>query len=306
MEVCVTLGQLTLTEARKLKEAGVTAYNHNIDTSPEHYAEIVTTHTFQDRVNTIKAVQQAGMDVCCGGIIGLGETIDDRLKMLEVLTNFDPAPESVPVLTELRVKRGQHVKQGEIIAVLSDEAREAQVAQAEALVDQRKAELDAKRTLIASGTLPKLDLVNLESQYKAARGRARLARAERDRGVVRAPWAGVITDVPAEVGGAAFSMAGKEIATMVALDPMLAVVEVSERKLAGIKVGETAEVRLVTGQTVPGRVRYVSKIGEPDHAHLSRRGRDAQCRRRDSGRHHRGSRASRSRRCRRPRCRARR
>ena len=97
MEVCVTLGQLTLTEARKLKEAGVTAYNHNIDTSPEHYAEIVTTHTFQDRVNTIKAVQQAGMDVCCGGIIGLGETIDDRLKMLEVLTNFDPAPESVPI-----------------------------------------------------------------------------------------------------------------------------------------------------------------------------------------------------------------
>ena len=66
MEVCVTLGQLSLTEARKLKDAGVTAYNHNIDTSPEHYAEIVTTHTFQDRVNTIKSVQQAGMDVCCG------------------------------------------------------------------------------------------------------------------------------------------------------------------------------------------------------------------------------------------------
>ncbi len=97
MEVCVTLGQLTITEARKLKEAGVTAYNHNIDTSPEHYAEIVTTHTFQDRVNTIQAVQKAGMDVCCGGIIGMGETIDDRLKMLEVLTNFDPQPESVPI-----------------------------------------------------------------------------------------------------------------------------------------------------------------------------------------------------------------
>ena len=97
MEVCVTLGQLTLTEARKLKEAGVTAYNHNIDTSPEFYPEIVTTHTFQDRVNTIAAVQQAGMDVCCGGIIGMGETELDRLKMLEVLTNFDPAPESVPI-----------------------------------------------------------------------------------------------------------------------------------------------------------------------------------------------------------------
>jgi biotin synthase len=97
MEVCVTLGQLSLPEARKLKEAGVTAYNHNIDTSPEFYPEIVTTHTFQDRVNTIKAVQEAGMDVCCGGIIGLGETVDDRLKMLEVLTNFSPAPESVPI-----------------------------------------------------------------------------------------------------------------------------------------------------------------------------------------------------------------
>ncbi len=97
MEVCVTLGQLSLPEARKLKEAGVTAYNHNIDTSPEHYAEVVTTHTFSDRINTIKAVQQAGMDVCCGGIIGMGETIEDRLKMLEVLTNFDPAPESVPI-----------------------------------------------------------------------------------------------------------------------------------------------------------------------------------------------------------------
>jgi biotin synthase len=97
MEVCVTLGQLSPGAARQLKEAGVTAYNHNIDTSPEFYREIVTTHTFQDRLNTIEAVQQAGMDVCCGGIIGLGESVEDRLKMLEVLTNFEPAPESVPI-----------------------------------------------------------------------------------------------------------------------------------------------------------------------------------------------------------------
>jgi multidrug efflux system membrane fusion protein len=163
------------------------------------------------------------------------------------------------VLTELRVKRGQHVEKDDIIAVLSDEAREAQVAQAEALVEQRKAELEAKRTLIASGALPKLDLVNLEAQHKAAQAGLATARAERDRGLVRAPWAGVITDTPAEVGGAAFSMAGKEIATLVALDPMLAVVEVSERRLAGIKVGENADVRLITGQTVKGRVRYVAK-----------------------------------------------
>ena len=97
MEVCVTLGQLSISEARKLKTAGVKAYNHNIDTSPEYYPSVVSTHTFEDRLNTIRAVQDAGMDVCCGGIIGMGETELDRLKMLQVLTTFDPAPESVPI-----------------------------------------------------------------------------------------------------------------------------------------------------------------------------------------------------------------
>jgi len=97
MEVCVTLGQLNDAEAKKLKEAGVTAYNHNIDTSPEFYPKIVSTHTFEDRLNTIGAVQRAGMQVCCGGILGMGETVDDRLRMLEVLANFDPPPESVPI-----------------------------------------------------------------------------------------------------------------------------------------------------------------------------------------------------------------
>jgi len=97
MEVCVTLGQLSDPEAQKLKEAGVTAYNHNIDTSPEHYSSIVSTHTFDDRLNTIGAVQRAGMSVCCGGIIGLGETEADRLRMLEVLCGFNPPPESVPI-----------------------------------------------------------------------------------------------------------------------------------------------------------------------------------------------------------------
>jgi biotin synthase len=97
MEVCVTLGQLSLPEARKLKEAGVTAYNHNIDTSEEYYPEIVSTHTYSDRLETIRAVQQANLAVCCGGIVGMGETELDRLKMLEVLTNFEPPPESVPI-----------------------------------------------------------------------------------------------------------------------------------------------------------------------------------------------------------------
>lgn len=97
MEVCVTLGQLGDVEARKLREAGVTAYNHNIDTSPEHYRNIVTTHTFEDRLNTIASVQRAGMAVCCGGILGMGESETDRLRMLQILCSLDPAPESVPI-----------------------------------------------------------------------------------------------------------------------------------------------------------------------------------------------------------------
>jgi biotin synthase len=97
MEVCVTLGEIGPNEARKLKAAGVTAYNHNIDTSPEFYRQIVSTHTFQDRLNTLAAVQESGMSVCSGGIIGMGETEDDRLRMLEILSQLDPQPQSVPI-----------------------------------------------------------------------------------------------------------------------------------------------------------------------------------------------------------------
>jgi biotin synthase len=97
MEVCVTLGHLTPEAARQLRAAGVTAYNHNLDTSPEFYPRIVTTHTYADRLDTIRSVQAAGMAVCCGGIVGMGETELDRLKFLEVLCGFDPAPESVPI-----------------------------------------------------------------------------------------------------------------------------------------------------------------------------------------------------------------
>ena len=105
MEVCTTLGELGETEAEKLKEAGVTAYNHNIDTSPEHYRNIVSTHTFQDRLNTLRHVQDAGMSVCSGGILGLGETTDDRLKTLEILSDFNPQPESVPINSLVPIPR---------------------------------------------------------------------------------------------------------------------------------------------------------------------------------------------------------
>ena len=163
------------------------------------------------------------------------------------------------VVTELRVKRGMLVKKGETIAVLSDEAREAQVVQAQALATQKRTELEAKRQLILNGTLPRLQLVDLEAHLKSAEAALAAAEAERDRGVVRAPWSGIVHDVAVEVGQAAFSFAGREIATLVALDPMLAVVEVAERKLAGIRLNDTAEVRLVTGETASGKIRFVAK-----------------------------------------------
>ena len=163
------------------------------------------------------------------------------------------------VLTELRMKRGTSVVKGDIVAVLSDEAREAQVRQAEAVLTQKRTELEAKRQLIASGTLPRLQLVDLEAQVKAAEAALAGAEAERERGVVRAPWSGVVQDVAVEVGQAAFSFAGRELATMVALDPMLAVVEVAERRLAGINLGDFAEVRLVTGERARGKVRFIAK-----------------------------------------------
>src|SRR5260221_8604690 len=97
MEVCVTLGQLTLAEAEKLKAAGVTAYNHNLDTSEDYYPNIVSTHTFQDRLDTIRAIQQAKIAVCCGGIIRMGESPPGRPNPLQVLTHFFPSPERRPI-----------------------------------------------------------------------------------------------------------------------------------------------------------------------------------------------------------------
>jgi membrane fusion protein, multidrug efflux system len=163
------------------------------------------------------------------------------------------------VVTELKIKRGMRVKEGEILAVLSDDARAAQVAQGKSLVFQRRTELESKRKLIDTGALPRLELVNMEAALKTAEAALAAAEAERDRGIVTAPWTGVINDVMVEVGDAAFSFQGRELAKIVSLDPMLAVVEVSERKLAGLKVGDPARVRLVTGEVVAGRIRHVAK-----------------------------------------------
>ena len=97
LEVCCTLGMLTYEQAEKLKAAGCFAYNHNIDTSSENYENIITTRTFDDRINTLNNVRKAKLSVCCGGIIGLGETDEDRVKMLHTLSTMERHPDSVPI-----------------------------------------------------------------------------------------------------------------------------------------------------------------------------------------------------------------
>jgi len=104
MEVCCTLGMLTESQAKKLKDAGLYAYNHNLDTSPEYYKKIITTRTYEDRLNTLQHVRDAGITVCCGGIIGMGESMRDRIRLLLVLSSLNPHPESVPINVLIPVK----------------------------------------------------------------------------------------------------------------------------------------------------------------------------------------------------------
>ena len=114
MEACCTLGMLTDIQAKRLKEAGLTAYNHNLDTSEEHYDSIIKTRKYQDRLNTIQHVVDAGISVCCGGIIGLGESTTDRLKLIETLANLNPQPESVPINTLVPVAGTPLENQGKV------------------------------------------------------------------------------------------------------------------------------------------------------------------------------------------------
>ncbi len=104
MEVCCTLGMLTENQAQRLADAGLYAYNHNLDTSKEYYGEIISTRTYDDRLETIEHVRKAGVSVCCGGIIGLGEKHEDRINMLHTLATMPEHPESVPVNALVRVK----------------------------------------------------------------------------------------------------------------------------------------------------------------------------------------------------------
>jgi biotin synthase len=104
LETCMTLGMLTGDQARALKRAGLDYYNHNIDTSPEHYGEIISTRTFQERLDTLEEVRSAGMAVCCGGIVGMGESREDRIGFIHALATLPRHPESVPVNALVPVK----------------------------------------------------------------------------------------------------------------------------------------------------------------------------------------------------------
>ena len=104
METCVTLGMLTGDQARRLKDCGLDYYNHNLDTSPEYYGEIITTRVYQDRLDTLEHVREAGMHVCCGGIVGMGEGLEDRIGMITTLASLPAHPESVPINMLVRVE----------------------------------------------------------------------------------------------------------------------------------------------------------------------------------------------------------
>ena len=104
LETCATLGMLTRAQAGRLKTAGLDYYNHNLDTSPQYYGAIITTRTYQDRLDTLAHVRDAGIHVCCGGIIGMGEDIGDRAGLIVTLANLRPHPESVPINMLVRVE----------------------------------------------------------------------------------------------------------------------------------------------------------------------------------------------------------
>jgi biotin synthase len=117
MEACCTLGMLTGDQARRLKDAGLDAYNHNLDTSREKYGDIITTRAYEDRLRTLEQVRAAGIGVCCGGIIGMGESVEDRCELLRTLAAQDPHPESVPINMLVRV-RGTPLAEAPPVATL--------------------------------------------------------------------------------------------------------------------------------------------------------------------------------------------
>ena len=159
-------------------------------------------------------------------------------------------------IEDLRVRRGSVVVQGDVLAVLSDEAREAHVLQAESLVQQRRADLEAKSKLIKRGVIAANEKNQLEAELRASEAALAQAKAESERAQVLAPIAGVVSDLGVTTGQAV--QPGAAVAEIVALNPMLAIVEIAERQLGGLRAGDQAKVWLVTGGAVDGTVRFVS------------------------------------------------
>jgi len=142
LEVCTTLGMLDEEQAVQLKEAGVYAYNHNLDTSPEYYKKIITTRTYEDRLETLRNVRKAGMTICCGGIIGLGESREDRYGLLEQLNRMNPHPESVPINLLMKME-GTPMADNEEVDIL-DLVRA--IATARIILPKSRVRLSAGRT----------------------------------------------------------------------------------------------------------------------------------------------------------------
>jgi multidrug efflux system membrane fusion protein len=221
--------------------------------SAESRAAIGTTASAQKLFRVSVAV--ARLEQRSRQLVLSGRTEADKKMMLTARADG--------VVSELKVRRGSVVKEGDIIAILSDEARDSRVLQARAMLMQRKTELAARMKLVEQGTMPKLEAVNLETQFKAAEAGLAAAEAEKDRSIIRAPWSGIVNDLPVEVGQAVLSFMGKDIAQIVSIDPVLAVVEVAERNLQNIHVGDAAEIRLVTGHKAQGKIRFISKSAIP-------------------------------------------
>ena len=114
LETCMTLGMLEEEQAIKLKDAGLDYYNHNLDTSEEYYSKVITTRSYQDRLDTLSHVRKAGLKVCCGGIMGLGEDVEDRIKLIKVLANLEEHPESVPINMLVPIKGTPFFNNGEV------------------------------------------------------------------------------------------------------------------------------------------------------------------------------------------------
>jgi membrane fusion protein, multidrug efflux system len=161
------------------------------------------------------------------------------------------------IVTRVAVRRGAKVAAGDLIAELSDEAREVNVTQARARLSQRTAELEAREALAKRGNYPTLNLEQLRADKQGAEAALATAEAELLRASIVAPIAGIVNDVPVEIGQGV--QMGGTIAEIIAPEPMLAVIELPERRLAGVKAGDTADIRLVTGEALSGTIRFVAR-----------------------------------------------